>query len=117
MSRVSRNIDLDEARDLLERVPRACVVAARGDDPDAWPVTFTFDDGRYFVVMPGDARRPDAGEEVVVLVDEGIHFFDLRAVYIRGRVRPVDAAGSFEVEPMKVVAWDYGRLRDVDDDA
>ncbi|MEZ4517272.1 MAG: hypothetical protein R3C44_10685 [Chloroflexota bacterium] len=57
-----------------------------------------------------------------MLVDEGIYFFDLRAIYIRGHIQPAETpAGApaehvwFELIPSKTVAWDYGSLREVDD--
>ena len=61
---------------------------------------------------------------MVLLIDEGLHFFDLRAMYIRGRVERVDvreglpeAFSWFAVEPTRTVAWDYGRMREVDDES
>ena len=33
-------------------------------------------------------RLPAPGQEIVLLVDEGIYYFDLRAIYIRGTVQP-----------------------------
>jgi hypothetical protein len=73
---------------------------------------------------PVSLRMPIAGQEVVLLIDEGIYFFDLRAIYIRGRVKSAEAprdapAGRiwFEVIPLKTVAWDYGMLREVRDES
>lgn len=74
-------------------------------------------DGRYLVGMPEDAAgQPGAGQEAVLLVDEGVHFFELRAIYVRGSLKPSEApegapAGRvwFELLPGKTVAWDYGR--------
>ncbi|MBE3560087.1 MAG: hypothetical protein IMW89_12805 [Ktedonobacteraceae bacterium] len=58
-----------------------------------------------------------------MLVDEGIYFFDLRAIYIRGHAKPVEAPGDasaghtwFELVPLKTVAWDYGTMREVKDE-
>lgn len=124
MKRVTRNIDPDDARDLLEGSARACIAFACDHGPQAQPVALVWRDDRYLVgVTEGVPCRPDPGCEVVLLVDEGIYFFDLRAIYIRGRVRPVEApeaapAGHtwFEVVPLKVVAWDYGTLHEVDDE-
>jgi len=69
------------------------------------------------------ALQPAIDQEVVLLVDEGVHFFDLRAIYIRGRVKPAEAPNGapagrtwFEVIPLKTVAWDYGTLREVKDE-
>jgi hypothetical protein len=60
---------------------------------------------------------------VVLLVDEGIYYFDLRAIYIRGQAQPAEApVGApvglawFVVVPLKTVAWDYGAMRAVSDE-
>ncbi len=124
MKQVTRNIDPDSARDLLERVPRACIAFAGDDGPQAQPSLLVWQDNRYLVGIPETVdRRPAPGQEVVLLVDEGVHFFDLRAIYVRGRVQPHEAPRGvhgghawFEVVPLKVVAWDYGMLREVDDE-
>ena len=125
MKRVTRNIDPEGARDLLERVPRACVAFASDHRPQAQPVVLVWHDGHYMAGLPEDAdRRPGSSDEVVLLIDEGVHFFDLRAIYIRGRVKPAEAPGGapighiwFEVVPLKTVAWDYGTLREVRDES
>ncbi len=78
-------------------------------------------DRRYYVDLGEQAgARPSLDQEVVLLVDEGVHYFDLRAIYIRGHARPAEApleaaAGQawFEVVPLKTVAWDYGLMREV----
>jgi hypothetical protein len=82
-------------------------------------------DGRYLAGIPEDTdRRPGSDDEVVLLIDEGVHYFDLRAIYIRGLVEPAEAPGGapagrtwFEVVPLKTVAWDYGTLREVIDES
>lgn len=125
MKRVTRNIDPMEARDLLERVPRACVAFGGDHGPQVEPVAVVFRNARYLVGLPVDGTgRPTVGDEVVLLIDEGVHFFDLRAMYIRGRVGPVDLREGlpedcswFAVEPTRTVAWDYGRMREVDDES
>lgn len=124
MKRVTRNIDPGSARDLLERVPRACIAFASDHGPQTQPIVLAWHDGRYLAGIPEDADpRPSPDQEVVLLIDEGVHFFDLRAIYIRGRVKPAEAprgapAGRtwFEVVPLKTVAWDYGTLREVRDE-
>ena len=56
-----------------------------------------------------------------MLIDDGTHYFDLRAIYVRGMVTATAAppgapAGYrwFEVAPETAVAWDYGQLREAD---
>ncbi len=124
MKRVTRNIDPRSARDLLERVPRACLSFASDHGPQAQPIVLVWQDDRYLVGLPLDAdRQPGSGQEVVLLIDEGVYFFDLRAIYIRGQVKQASAPRGapssrtwFEVVPLKAVAWDYGTLREVRDE-
>jgi hypothetical protein len=124
MSRVIRDIDVAEARDLLEGGRRACMAFPGEGEPLAEPVAFIHRDDRYLAGIDAAAQRPpEAGDEVVLVIDEGVYFFDLRAVYVRGRVEPVEAPSGvpegfswFRVEPSKIAAWDYGRLREVDDE-
>lgn len=123
MKPVTRDVDPDQMKDLLERVPRACLSFAGSQGPQAQPVGLRWQGDRYLVSIPAGAEDPPVpGQEVVLLVDEGIYYFELRAIYIRGQVRisevPVDALAGhqwFEVVPTKTVAWDYGRLREVSD--
>jgi hypothetical protein len=124
MKRVTRNIDPESARDLLERVPRACISFACDDGPQAQPIVLVWHDDRYLAGIPENAdRRPVSGQEVVLLIDEGIYFFDLRAIYIRGQVKPTEAPRNapadhtwFEVVSLNTIAWDYGLLREVRDE-
>jgi hypothetical protein len=124
MKHVTRDIDPVDAHDLLERVPRVCLSFASDDGPYAQPIAFVWRDGRYLAGLPETAnRQPAIDQEVVLLIDEGVYFFDLRAIYIRGHVKPIDTPDGaptgrlwFEVIPLKTVAWDYGTLREVPDE-
>ncbi len=92
LKRITRDIDPADVHDLLERVPRACLFFACDDGPHAQPIAFVWRDGRYLVGLPETAHlQPAIDQEVVLLIDEGVHFFDLRAIYIRGHVKPIDA--------------------------
>ncbi len=125
MKRITLNVNPVEARDLLERVPRACLAFAGDEGPRVEPVTFWFKDDRYLVGIPSTAASHLTDhEEVVLLVDDGVQFFDLRAVYVRGHVQPLDGAADLagnlawlEVQPTRAVAWDYARIREVDDES
>jgi hypothetical protein len=124
MKQVTRNIDLESARDLLERVPRACLCYADDQGPQAQPIALVWRDGRYLAGIPRAAgTHPSSEQEVVLLVDEGVHFFDLRAIYMRGHLAPADTPREartdltwFELLPSKTVAWDYGMMREVKDE-
>lgn len=121
---VTRDIDPAQARDLLARVPRAALALAGERGALAQPVRLVAQRGRYWVgLAPQAGPRPSPGQEVVLLVDEGVHWFDLRAIYIRGHAQPAALpAGAeagrewFEVLPLKTRAWDYGALREVSDE-
>lgn len=123
MKQVTRNVELDAVHDLLERVPRACIVFAAANGPHAQPVALIWRDSRYFVGLPPQTTpQPSSSQEIVLLVDEGVYYFDLRAVYIRGQAQPVEPPSTapgghtwFELLPRKIVAWDYGLLYEVDD--
>ena len=122
MTQVTRNIDPAAAYDLLRRVPRACIALAGDDSPQAEPVILDWRDNRYRVALPRSvARQPTPGQEVVLLVDEGIYYFDLRAIYVRGTIQPVsgpeDEPCWFEITPVRIRAWDYGAMREVDDES
>jgi nitroimidazol reductase NimA-like FMN-containing flavoprotein (pyridoxamine 5'-phosphate oxidase superfamily) len=125
MKQVTRDIDPSSARDLIERVPRARLAFANSQGPQAQPVSFVWRDDRYLVGIRKDTRYlPSPGQEVALLIDEGIYYFELRAVYIRGLVQPVEAPlGAedertwFEIDASKTVAWDYGSMREVRDES
>jgi hypothetical protein len=125
MPRVTRDVDPGRVRDLLERAPRACVAFAGDGGPVCLPAILIWREGRFLVgVLDDDLPRPAPGQEAVLLVDEGIQWFDLRAVYVRGRASPSDPpAGAprhhrwFEIVADRTVAWDYGQLREERDGA
>jgi hypothetical protein len=125
VKRITLNVDPLEVRDLLERVPRACISFAGDEGPRVEPVTVLFKDDRYLVGMPSSAAsHPTVDEEVVLLIDDGVQFFDLRAIYVRGHVQSLGGVKYlssdffwFEVQPTHTVAWDYARIREVDDES
>jgi hypothetical protein len=112
---------------LLEAAPRATVAFTYEGEVEAIPVAFRFDDRRYLIGLPtgGGGPQPSPREPVKLLVDEGRWFFDLRGIWVRGRLTPAASPHSgmaaplawFELSPEKVVAWDYGTMREVPDDA
>ena len=125
MTRVTRDVAVADVADLLDGSHRACLAFSGPDGPEVVPVVLRFFEGRYVVgVADRDIAGLDAGAEAVLLVDDGIQWFDLRAVYARGVIEPSDPppgarAGPrwFEVVPRKAVAWDYGSLREVGDES
>ena len=128
MKQVTRDIDPQKAHDLLERPARACLAFSDRAGPVVVPVILLWRAERYLVgLTPGPGRLPAAGQEAVLLVDEGVYYFDLRAIYLRGQLQLIAApdwvtpdwaaAGHewFELLPTKTIAWDYGSMREVRD--
>ncbi len=123
MKRVTRDIELKAAADLRARVPRACLAYAAGDGLANLPVKVIWHDERTLVALPADMELPPHNnQEAVLLIDEGIYYFQLRAIYLRGSLQIVESpAGEtgnyswYELIPSRVAAWDYGKMRLVND--
>ena len=116
MKRITRAVTPLDLRELLEDPPRATLAFVAKGAVQAIPVAFRWRDDRYFVGTPPEVTPP-AGR-VKVLVDDGRWYFELHGVWVRGFLAPCGPPLSapknlawFELEPEKVVAWHYGRMR------
>lgn len=112
MRRVTRDIDPAEADDLLVRVPRACLSWVAGDGPRVAPVDVRRTGDTVEVRARVGEPLPGAGE-VVLLIDEGVAFFDLRGGSWRGTILDASPEGWQPLLVARSNAWDYGRLREV----
>ena len=116
--RVTRDVDPAALRDLLEHPLRATIAFVRDGLPDALPVRTHFDGSHRFAVAGGDAPALN-GHEVVLLVDDGSYWFQLRGVSARGIARRAEPPGSasaaqlvwYTIETRRVLAWDYATVR------
>ena len=113
---VTVRVPVGESLDLLERPARGCVGFIREGHPRIEPIHLRYEGGRYLVGFEPSALVPDPSDEVVLVVDDGLLFFELRAVYVRGVTRPVSSFPQeelrwVEVEPSRVSSWNYGRMR------
>ena len=116
MTDVTVRVPLTDVVDLLEKPGRACMSFAVESRPWVEAVPFRYDKGRFLVRVGKGSRFPSDGAEVVLVVDEGVLFFYLRAVYIRGTTATAEPTANgerkwLEVKPTKVSSWDYGRMR------
>ena len=124
MRSVTRNVEIDELDDLLRRPGRAALGWVADGLPVVVPARLDWTGRRWRVGLDrSHGEPPAAGEEVVLVVDEGRQFFDLRAAYVRGRAATSDRPGKpaddlvwMEIRPTVTTAWDYGRMRFTDDD-
>ena len=111
---VTRDVALDAVSDLLARPPRASVTFRDGDGVAIAPVRARFVGDQPLVGLP--AGGPDlARHEVVVLMDDRPWWFRLRGASFRGVARrDAEAEGVvwWAVAPRRVLAWDYGTIRE-----
>lgn len=113
---VTRDVELSALGDLLQRPPRATVAFVQGEQVDVLPVRARCRAGTYrFGVLPQPAASLD-GREVVLVIDDGPYFFELRGISVRGQARqePGQADGLtwYAIEPGRVLAWDYAAMRE-----
>lgn len=114
---ITRDVEPGAVADLALAPPRAALACLVDDEIRLFPVEVTLDEP----AEPAESTRvvtvpdgiPDlAGRNVVVIADDGPQWFRLRSLTVRGTARPVDDR-TYRVAPRRVVAWDYGSLRDV----
>jgi hypothetical protein len=87
----------------------------RDGAPDAAPVSFRHGTDAWLVRLPGGLDLPD-GTEVVVLIDDGRYYFELRGLRARGTLGPTRPDGWRPFAPGRIVTWDYGTLREQGDE-
>jgi hypothetical protein len=119
VARVTQRVDPERLGDLLERPLRAAIATARGAEVDPVAVAYRRREGRTFVGVPRALSPAAASEPVVLLLDDGRYWYELRAVTIRGRLAAATPPPGgdpqlvwLEVVPERAVAWDYGSLRE-----
>jgi hypothetical protein len=114
MTDITRAVTSSDLGDLLATASVAVVAWNDGGQIAAEPVAFRFADGRYLLGVP--PQRLKEHSEVAVLVDDGVSYFELRGVRVRGRLARAaqtrdDGLEWFEVIREHEVAWHYGRMR------
>ena len=75
---------------------------------------------RHLFGVDADSAPALDQQEVVLLVDDGPYWFQLRGVSVRGIAVPVDpplgdepeALAWYAIEARRVLAWDYGAIRE-----
>jgi hypothetical protein len=115
---VTRDVELSAVGDLLDRPPRGIVAFVEQDAVEVVPVRPRCSIGAYsFGALSGAA--PDLhGREVVLVIDDGQYWFELRGVSVRGVARRSEVASGaaaltwYALEPRRVLAWDYDALRE-----
>ena len=117
---ITRDVEPPVLRDLLDRPPRATVAFGADGGADLLPARAHVAGECYRFGVPA-GRAPDlSGHEVVLVIDDGSYWFELRGVSVRGIAAPADAPPGrdapdlvwYAVEARRVLAWDYATLRE-----
>lgn len=83
-------MSLADVEDLLSRPARAAIAYVGPDGPECAPVVVRRDEAIRIGMDPGAVPTTGAPERVVLVVDDGGYWFDLRAAVWRGVVAPED---------------------------
>lgn len=109
VKRITRAVGLEALSDLVEAPPRAYLAYVTEGTPEAVRVTSRRDADRWLVTLPPGTSIPD-GARVVLLIDDGEFYFELRGIRVRGTLCEA-GDGTREVVPEKIITWDYGAMR------
>lgn len=117
---VTRDVEPSTLRDLLEHPPRATVAFIERGRVDVLPVRGRCRAETYrFGVLPALATDLE-NREVVLVIDDGPYFFQLRGISVRGLARRIDRAEPGEteglawyvIESRRILAWNYDAMRE-----
>lgn len=118
--RVTRDVELLAVRDLLESPPQATVACVQDGQVDVLPARAHCAADVYAFGVANES--PDlTGREVVLIIDDGSYWFELRGISVRGIATrtgaPPQAAAPrlvwYAIDWRRVLAWDYGSIREV----
>ncbi|TAK63326.1 MAG: hypothetical protein EPO22_06665 [Dehalococcoidia bacterium] len=110
MKRITRTVAVDDLRGLLDGTFGAYLAYVVDGEAEAVRVRAQRDGERWLVELPAAAPLED-GARVVLLIDDGEFYFELRGARARGTLRDA-GAGQREVVPEKIVTWDYAAMRE-----
>ncbi|WP_143447820.1 pyridoxamine 5'-phosphate oxidase family protein [Kineosporia sp. R_H_3] len=115
---MTRDVLPEAVADLYRAAPRACLAVVLDGSTRLLPVQVQGDPAALTVTVAAeDADRLD-GARAQVMLDDGIGWFALRAVAVRGVLRCTGDDGApgratFRLAADRTVCWDYGALRPV----
>lgn len=115
---MTRDVEPAALRDLLEHPARATVAFVDRGAVDLLPVRARGGAGRHRFGVAAGAAPDLEGREVVLVIDDGPYWFELRGISVRGVARRADAPAEadplawYAIEPRRVLAWDYGTIRE-----
>jgi hypothetical protein len=118
-ARVTRDVEPAAVHDLLDDPPRAALAFIENDAASVVPAHAVFVEDKYFFAIAEGAAPELDDREVVLVIDDGPYWFELRGVSARGLAKRADppalqaARGLawYVIETRRVLAWDYGSIR------
>jgi hypothetical protein len=118
--RITRDVDPVAVRDLLDQPPRATVAFVDGGSAVVLPARAQVDGDRRLFAVAADAASSLDRREIVLVIDDGPYWFQLRGISVRGIANRVDAPTGaaaaqlawYAVDARRVLAWDYGAVRE-----
>jgi hypothetical protein len=113
---IIRDVDAPAVADLARAPSRAALAAIVDDEILLLPVSVTLEEREDVASSPRIVEVPEgnpdlSGRHVVVIADDGPQWFRLRSLTVRG-VAEARGDCTYRVVPGRIVAWDYGSLRD-----
>lgn len=114
---IIRDVEPGALADLALCPPRAALAATVDDEVLVVPVDVRLDEGADPARSPRVVQVPEgcpdlANRNVVVVADDGPQWFRLRSLTVRGTAKAMGER-AYRVMPQRIVAWDYGALREV----
>lgn len=114
---ITRDVEASAVADLARSPPRAALATFGDDEVLVLPVSVTLEEPADPATSPRIVRVPEGGPEVgdrnvVVIADDGPQWFRLRSLTLRGIAEALGDC-TYRVVPRRIVAWDYGSLREV----
>ncbi len=114
---ITRDVAASAVPDLALSPPRAALATTVDDEILVLPVSATLEEPADPASSPRIVQVPQgnpdlAARNVVVIADDGPQWFRLRSLTVRGTAKAMGDC-TYRVVPKRVVAWDYGSLREV----
>jgi hypothetical protein len=117
---VTRDVEVHAVGDLLEHAPRATLAFVDGDAVDLLPVRSRLSDARHFFGVSARTAPDLDRHEVVLILDGGAYWFELRGISVRGMASRTEPPPSDEpqrvvwyvITPRRTLAWDYASLHE-----
>jgi hypothetical protein len=117
---VTRDVEPSTLNDLLEHPPRATIAFIDRQQVDVQPVRARHRGDTYRFGVLSEVAKDLENREVVLVIDDGPYFFELRGISVRGLARRIDGAEPGEtdalawyaIDPRRILAWNYAAIRE-----